>query len=433
MGGPALKEACRLAGDAPRNLFTVVDSNTGVAMPSQPCQSSVLYAYSERLSCLSPPNAFSKLIQAKREAGIPLIDLTVSNPTEVIPDYPHAAIRDAYASIRNLSYRPHPAGLKEARGAIAGYYAGRGQHVPLDRILLTASTSEAYALLFKLFCNPDDEVLVPVPSYPLFDYLARFECVRIIPYRLWYEGRWFIDLDDFHRKITPRTRAIVIVNPNNPTGSFLKNWQAEKLFQVAKERSLPIISDEVFSDYSFQNESDSVTTLVGSGAPPLGFSLNGLSKSACMPQVKLAWMVIQGGEAEAAIARERLELLLDTYLSVATAVQLILPELLEIGSKMRCELTRRAKRNVQILRDVLTNSPAHPLHVEAGWSAIVQLPRNLAEEEWITRLIQDFGVIVQPGYFFDLPSEAFVVVSLITPAEEFTEGIARVRELATRC
>lgn len=302
----------------------------------------------------------------------------------------------------------------------------------MNRIVLTASTSETYALLFKMFCDAGTEILVPVPSYPLFEYLAALESLRVISYRLLYDGAWFIDWPDLLDKISSETRAIVLVNPNNPTGSFLKKQEAEELFRICRKYELPIISDEVFFDYSFGQVGDRITTLTGSQSI-LSFSLNGLSKSAAMPQMKLGWMVINGPDDQVEIARSRLELLLDTYLSVSTPVQQAAPKLLKIGMDLQRQLMARTKRNLHSLRERLEESPAHVLNVEGGWSAIVQLPRTISEEAWVIRLLEEQGVIVQPGYFFDMASEAYVVVSLITPPDEFDEGILRLRKIAAVC
>jgi alanine-synthesizing transaminase len=387
-----------------------------------------LRAYSQRLSWNLSPNSLSLLIQEKLNAGVPLLDLTISNPTQTFADYPHDEIRRAYANITDFTYRPDPLGLKQARCAIARVYAEQGIPVSPDQLVLTASSSEAYALLFKLFCDPEDEVLVPAPSYPLFDFLARLESIRVVPYRLQYDGIWCIDLASLRERISSRTRAVVIVNPNNPTGSFFKESERNELFELARQHDLPIISDEVFRDYSLGSTGSQVTTLINSDMV-LSFSLNGLSKTAGMPQMKLGWIAINGPVAERKLARARLEILLDTYLSVSTPVQSALPELLSIGSGIRCRIAERTKRNVAALEALLNHSPAHGLHTEGGWSAIVRLPHTATEEVWVARLLEERAVIVQPGYFFDMDSEPYVVISLITPPEIFDEGIRRLRAL----
>ncbi len=387
-----------------------------------------MYRYSQRLSWSFLSNSLAKLLQDKREAGVLLLDLTVSNPTDVFADYPHGAIARAYAEVSDFNYHPSASGLEEAKIAITEYYANSGIAIPPSQLLLTASTSEAYALLFKLFCNPEDEVLIPRPSYPLFEYLAAFDCVRTVAYRLLYDGSWFIDFADLRERVTQRTRAIVVVNPNNPTGSFLGSSDAGQLISLADQWKLPLICDEVFSDYSLAHSADRVTTFIGHDSV-LSFSLNGLSKVAGMPQMKLGWIAINGPAEEREIARQRLELVLDTYLSVSTPVQRVLPKLLSIGAEIQQQIGHRTKHNWQALRHVLRDSSAHPLHTEAGWSAIIQLPGTLPEETWINRLINEQGVVVQPGYFFDMASEPYVVVSLITPPDIFLEGICGLRQM----
>ncbi len=388
-----------------------------------------MYSYSRRLPWLLSSNPFSKSIEEKRLKGVPLLDLTVSNPTLVFSDYPHSAIARAYAGIRNFTYQPNPAGLYDARSAVSEFYKSRNIAISPDRLLLTASTSEAYALLFKLLCNPDDEVLVPRPSYPLFEYLASLEAVHVATYQLLYDGSWFVDFGNLQEAISSRTRAIVLVNPNNPTGSFLKIWEAEKLFELARQHSLPIISDEVFMDYSLAPSADRNNTLIGHDSV-LSFSLNGLSKAAGMPQMKLGWIAVNGPREDAAIAHQHLELLLDTYLSVSTPVQHALPELLKIGTGIREQIFARAKQNLETASELLRGAPAHCLHTEGGWSAIIQLPKTVSEDVWVARLLEEHSVIVQPGYFFDMTSEPYVVVSLITPPEDFAEGIVRLRHVA---
>ncbi len=385
--------------------------------------------YSQRLPWNGAPNALSRLLEAKRRTGAALLDLTVSNPTQAFLDYPHEAIRAAYGAVQDFTYQPDAFGHRAARQAITELYARRGIAVSPDRLVLTASTSEAYALLFKLFCDPETEVLAPRPSYPLFEYLAALESVRIVPYRLVYDGAWFMDWTNLREQISERTRAIVIVNPNNPTGSFLKTHEAEELFRIAHERGLPVISDEVFLDYSFGPGSERVRTLIGTDSI-LSFSLDGLSKTAGMPQMKLGWIAINGPEEQVDIARRRLELLLDTYLSVSTPVQRAAPKLLDIGAELRHSILERTARNCGSLRRLLLGAAAHPLHIEGGWSAIIQLPGIASEETWVARLVEEHGVIVQPGYFFDMASEAYVVVSLLTPPDQFDEGALRIRSLA---
>ncbi|HEX4750101.1 MAG TPA: pyridoxal phosphate-dependent aminotransferase [Bryobacteraceae bacterium] len=387
--------------------------------------------YSKRLSWPVHLNALATRVHAARQNGSYFLDLTCSNPTEVFEDYPHAAIADALRNIRSFRYEPDPLGTQEARTAIQQYYGHRGIQISPERLLFTASTSEAYALLFKLLCDPDDEILVPAPSYPLFEYLANLESVRVSHYQLQFDGMWFFDFGSIERSITPRTRAIVVVNPNNPTGSFLKQAEFDRLLGLVRERNLPIISDEVFLDYARQPNAMRVRTFVEQ-SEVVSFSLNGLSKSAGMPQMKLGWVVIGGPEDGAREARERLALIADTYLSVATPVQAALPMLLEIGADIRHAIQERIEVNWGMLERTLSDGPAHALRCEGGWSAIVRLPATETEESWILRLWEECGILVQPGYFFDMAAEPYFVVSLISVPGEFEKGISRVHQIAMR-
>ena len=365
-----------------------------------------------------------------RDSSGSVLDLTSSNPTQ-IENYPHGAVREALAGIADLVYRPDPLGLPAGREAIAHYYRQRGIAVDPNAIALTASTSEAYGFLFKLLCDPGDEVLIPAPSYPLFEYLAGLESVRAISYRLRYDGSWFLDFEDLRKRLTPRTRALVLVNPNNPTGSFIKSAELERLTGFCLNARISLISDEVFMDYEFGTHAGRVRSLIGPG-PGLRFSLNGLSKTAGMPQLKLGWIVLSGGEDETAAARGRLELACDTYLSVNTPVQMAAGALLQIGKQVQRELLATARANLEWLTQAADGSPVHVLHTEGGWSVILQFPRTCREEEWLLGLFEQQQVLLQPGYFFDLESEAFLVASLITRRETFQEGITRTLEHVNR-
>jgi hypothetical protein len=387
--------------------------------------------YSSRLSWTLSVNPFSAALSAQRLAGTPLLDLTVSNPTAAALAYPHDEMSRALGSIPKFFYEPDPAGSIEARMAISGYYAGRGLSVAVDRILLTASTSEAYSYLFKLLCDPGDEILVPLPSYPLFEYLAKLEGVRVVPYWLRYDGTWHLDFSTLVAALSNRSRAIVVVNPNNPTGSFLKKAELTRLMELAEDRNLPVIADEVFSDYALAKSETSVATLVNT-IGPLSFSLSGLSKSAAMPQMKLGWIVINGSQALREECRERLELILDTYLSPAMPVQAALPRLLVAGGGLRGQIQRRIRQNVRALQTIFTGSAAGVLHVEAGWSAIIQIPRTKSEEDWALELLHERSVVVQPGYFYDMPGEAYLVLSLLTDPDVLQEGAGRIREAVSR-
>ncbi len=364
-------------------------------------------------------------MQTLRLRGAPILDLTVSNPTAVLPHYPHAAIAGAYSEIESFQYHPDASGSVEARRAITAYYGELGIAISPDQVLLTASTSEAYALLFKLLCDSGDEVLIPVPSYPLFEYLAALESVRTVPYHLRFDGSWFLDVSELERQRSNRTRAVVVVSPHNPTGSYLKADEAAHLLNWAQSHGLAVIADEVFLNYRLSSAIEIVPSLAVH-QQALSFCLNGLSKSAGMPQMKLGWIVINGTPEERTSAKARLELLLDTYLSVSTPVQAALPQLLQIGTAIRSQLQAVIESNLLHAQEAFAQSAATPLHVEGGWSLIVKLPALFSEEQWTLALLEEEHLLVQPGYFFDMPAEPFIVLSLITPADTFQAGIERI-------
>jgi alanine-synthesizing transaminase len=364
--------------------------------------------FSSRLDWNLQTNRLSALLRTKSQ----VLDLTESNPTRAGFEYPREEILDALADPRALRYDPEPRGLLCARDAVASYYG----NIPVSQILLTASTSEAYAYLFKLLCDPGDEILSPRPSYPLFEFLAGLESVRMVQYPLRYDGVWHIDFDALESAITPRTKAIVVVNPNNPTGSFLKRDEWSRLQTLG----VPILSDEVFSDYAFSPDDTSVRSLTGE-SEALTFSMSGLSKIAALPQMKLGWIIASGPGHEAAL--EQLELIADTYLSVATPVQIALPRLLAAAVGIREQILDRTRANLALLRRSTV-----PLHVEGGWYATLHVPRTKTEEEWSLELLDKRDVLVQPGFYFDFESEAFLVLSLLTPPHVFAEGLRRLLE-----
>ena len=383
--------------------------------------------FSSRLQWDSQPNPLSILLAEKRRSGTAILDLTESNPTRVGLDYPGGELLAALADPRALSYDPDPRGLLAAREAVSEYYAQRGVDVPASRILLTASTSEAYSYLFKLLADPGDEILVPRPSYPLFDYLAAMESVRVIQYPLRYDGVWHIDFDALASAITPHTRAIVVVNPNNPTGSYLKRTEWERL----QTFGLPILSDEVFSDFAFTADAARVTTLTGQNST-LTFSMSGLSKIAGLPQMKLGWIVAGGPDHAAAL--EGLEWIADTFLSVATPVQWALPRMLASSAAVQEQIRRQTRANLEHLmeRNSSAGSCCRCLYAEGGWYAILEVPRIRTEEEWALRLLAESDVLVQPGFFYDFETEAFLVLSLLTPPAIFAEGLRRILDSSGR-
>ena len=379
--------------------------------------------FSSRLKWDTPANPLARLLARKRDSGAAILDLTESNPTAAGFKYPDDCILAALADPRSLRYEPSAAGIGAARAAVSNYYGGL---LDPGHVLITASTSEAYALLFKLLADPGDEVLVPRPSYPLFDFLAALESVRLVDYPLVYHSGWSIDLEALARRITPRTRAIVVVNPNNPTGSYLKGSELAELTGLCRAHDMAILSDEVFSDYALTEDPRRVSSLVNRDEV-LTFSLSGLSKLVGLPQLKLGWIAASGPERARSDALERLELIADTYLSVGTPVQWAAAPLLALRERMQPQILRRVRENLVFLRSRIgTDSPWRLLEPEGGWYAVIQAPRIHTEEEWVLTLLGEDGVLVQPGFFFDFESEAFLVASLITPAGIFQEGVDRI-------
>jgi alanine-synthesizing transaminase len=353
--------------------------------------------FSKRLRWDAATNPISELVARKRAAGERILDLTESNPTHAGLRYEQVVFDDP----RMMSYDPDSLGMLSARECVAAEYG-----VDVSRVVLTTSTSEAYSWLFKLLCDPGDEVLVPQPSYPLFEYLAALENVSVRPYHLRYHEGWFVDIADI--RVTERTRAIVVVNPNNPTGSYLKPAELEALVKLAREHDLAMISDEVFSDYELIP--GGVRSLMGV-EDAVTFCLNGLSKLIGLPQMKLGWIIVND-----TASRERLELIADTYLSVGTAVQCGLPKLLAMKGGIQGQIMERVRENLALVKGARV--------VEGGWYAVLQVPRVRTEEEWVLGLLEQHNVLVQPGYFYDFESEAFLVLSLLTPPEVFQEGLS---------
>jgi alanine-synthesizing transaminase len=380
--------------------------------------------FSSRLRCGFERNRVSEAIDARRRSGAELLDLTVSNPTQAGIAYPTQEILAALADPRALLYDPHPQGLRATREAIAARH-----RCDPDRVVLTASTSEAYSYLFRLLCDPGDDVLVPQPSYPLFEYLANLDSVGVRHYPLFYDTGWTMDTAALRGALTPRSRAVVVVNPNNPTGSFLKRRELAELTQICRSAGLAILSDEVFADYAFSSDAERVPTL-GNASDVLTFSLNGLSKAAGLPQMKLGWIAVSGPSDLAEQAIVRLEVIADTFLSVNTPVQCAAARLLVLGDTVKEQIRARTQRNLTMLRRTLGETMFRMLEVEAGWNAIVQAPRTRSEEEWILALLNEEGVLLQPGYFYDFPSEAFLIVSLLTPESVFDDGIRRLATCA---
>jgi hypothetical protein len=367
-------------------------------------------------------NAITRAVQRLQAAGVAVIDLSESNPTRVALQYP-AGILDALGDEQALRYEPHPLGLRSAREAVAGEFARRGTPVDPDHLVLSASTSEAYSWLFKLLCDPGDAVLVPQPSYPLFEYLGTLEGIRTLPYPLVYHGRW--EVDEHTMAAAPdTTRAVLAVSPNNPTGSFLSTRDVEALARLCRTRGWALIVDEVFADYPVDVEQP--VTDIAARADVLAFTLGGASKSIGLPQVKLGWTLVGGPASRRDEALNALEVIADTFLSVSTPVQVGAPRLLREGVAIREAIRQRVRRNLTTARSLAVSHPACTLlPVEGGWSLLVRVPAARSEEQIVLDLLERDRVLVHPGYFFDLPHEAFVVVSLLPESDAFAEGFER--------
>lgn len=377
------------------------------------------------------PNRLAAALAERRAAGKEVLDLTESNPTRCEFEYDQQQILRALSAPGALLYRPESCGLKSAREAVAGYYRDQAERSPArdrsapsaESILLTASTSEAYSFLFRLLCEPGDEVLAPAPSYPLLEYLAALQDVRLAHYPLVYDHGWQLELGALEAALTPRTRAIAVVHPNNPTGSFVTPQEADALARLCARKRLALIVDEVFLDFphdgaprqSFAGRTDVLT-----------FVLSGLSKVCGLPQLKLGWVAISGPDELAHLARQRLELIADTFLSVNTPSQLALPELLAGRSRFQHQVIVRTFNNLQHLDEQLVGHPqVRRLQTEGGWYAILRVPAVRSDEEACLDLLQHSGVLIHPGHFFDFASEGHLVLSLIPPTLRFAEGIRR--------
>lgn len=372
-------------------------------------------------------NRLAAALAQRAASGKSHLDLTVSNPTRAGVPYDRDAILTAIASGDALTYEPEPFGLPGARKAVARLWASRGVDVDASRVVLTASTSEAYAFAFKVLCDPGDAVLVPRPSYPLFEHLARFEGVDAVFYDLRYDGAWHVDFDSLRRAMTPRTRAVAVVSPNNPTGSYLGQGELDELAQVG----IPIISDEVFGEYSVSADPRRAASALRTDSA-LVLALDGLSKLAGLPQMKLAWMTVGGPEEQVAELLARLELVSDAFLSPSAAVQHALPALLAASASTRDFIRARLARNHSALLRAAADTAITVLRYEGGWYVVLRLPAVRPEEDWVLGLLEERDVLVQPGYFYDFTSEPFAVVSLLTEPRTFDEGVSRLVEYAAK-
>jgi len=373
--------------------------------------------FSRRTDWNTEESEVARAHRLRAEAGLPIADLTASNPTRCGFEYaPELLV--ALADPAALDYDPQPRGSQRGREAVCGYYADHGVTLKPEQIVLTTSTSEAYSYLFRLLCDPGIEILVAQPGYPLFDFLAVLDDVRLKAAPLVYDQGWQIDPEGFRRAITPQTRAIVLVHPNNPTGHFTKTWEAETLARLCLEFDLSLVVDEVFLDYGFGGAGASFAA--GLEGVPV-FVVSGLSKIAGLPQMKAAWIVATGPEANAAL--ERLEVIADTFLSMNAPVECALPAWLEGRAAIQGQIRERVRANLAELDRQLVRLPAvRKLEVEGGWYAVLRIPALKPDEQTVLELLER-GVWVHPGYFFGMGDSGWLVVSLLGPVREFSAGV----------
>src|SRR5579864_5083064 len=370
------------------------------------------------------PNRLAEALERHKSSGRPLLDLSASNPTECGFNYDAPAILQALGNPESLQYHPDPRGLKSARQAVVDYYAERGDHVTIDDLLLTASTSEAYSFIFRLLCNPGDELLVPTPSYPLFDFLADVNDVKLARYPLFYDHGWHIDMHALKQAVTPRTRGIIVVHPNNPTGHFTRTEEVAQLNQICSANQMAVIADEVFLDFSLG--SAAAKSFVGNTGA-LTFTMSGISKISGLPQMKLAWLAASGPSGAKMEALARLEMIADTYLSLNAPIQLAAPVLLPQRAAFQRQLMARVRANLAELDAQLAKEKRfNRLNVEGGWYAVLRVPATRPDEDLAIDLLEKHDVYVHPGHFYDFPGDGYLVVSLITPEQDFSEGVRRV-------
>jgi aspartate/methionine/tyrosine aminotransferase len=376
--------------------------------------------FSRRTQWTLSENAIAKAIEAHRRAGRSFIDLTETNPTRVGLPLPTELSACALSSSRMLEYSPISFGLPEAREAISRYFGGA---VSADQICLAASTSEAYSWLFKLLCDPGDRVLVPTPGYPLFDYLAALEGVELALYRSRVWDDWSIDFEHLEGQVNERTKAIVVVAPNNPTGALLPSADFERLVELCQRYSLALISDEVFADYVI-NTNGRIRSLAGR-TELLTFVLSGLSKVCLLPQLKVGWIAASGPATQLAEALGRLEIIADSFLSVSTPSQLMVSSVLDARQQIQASLKQRLSTNRDVLEGELRESPASVLRSDGGWSAVIRVPQVRTDAAWVLKLLEEAEVLVHPGYFFDFESDGYLVVSLLPAEDAFSSAVRR--------
>jgi alanine-synthesizing transaminase len=391
------------------------------------CYVQRLEMFSERTNWKLAPNRYTQALKEMRSSGESLIDLTLSNPTECGLQYDSAAILQAFQNDKAMAYQPHAKGLLVAREAVARYYhEDHGETVDPESLLLTTSTSEAYSFVFRLLCNPHDEILVPKPSYPLFDFLGDLQDVTLRPYSLPYAHGWFIDFESLARALTPQTRAVLLVHPNNPTGSYVKEEEVVRLNEICRGRDLALIVDEVFLDYA--REGRARKSFVAN-RDTLTFTLSGLSKIAALPQMKVAWMATTGPESLVRASLERLEIIADTYLSLGSPTQWAIERLVEQRRLLQPQLMGRIRENWAALRSMSASERSFELlETEGGWYAVLRVAGSRSDDDAAIKIMRKTRVLVHPGHFYDFAGDGYLVVSLIVTAESFRTGMGRVLE-----
>jgi alanine-synthesizing transaminase len=383
--------------------------------------------FSRRTDWRLTPNRFAQAQEEMRAAGREVLDLTVSNPTRAKLHYDAETILPSLVNPKAMDYDPQPKGLRSAREVVVGYYGKQHDDIDPESVVLTTSTSEGYSYVFRLLCNAEDEILVPKPSYPLFEFLADLQDVKLVPYPLLYDHGWQIDLPSLYKAVNHRTRAVVVVHPNNPTGSFVANQERGALNQFCREYNLALVVDEVFLDYAHDGES---RPTFATNRDVLTFTLSGVSKISGLPQMKLAWIVTSGPEEQARAALARLEVVADTYLSMNAPIQLAAPVLLEQRHSIQPLLLDRVRANLSELdRALATQKTCRRLDVDGGWYAVLRVPVTQSDEDLAIDILRRVSVLVHPGHFYDFSSDGYLIVSLITPPEDFRDGITRVLQL----
>jgi aspartate/methionine/tyrosine aminotransferase len=386
--------------------------------------------FSHRTDWKLTPNRFTQAQQELRAAGREVLDLTISNPTRAELHYDAEAILQALVNPKAMDYDPQPKGLLSAREAVAAYYRKQYDDVDPESIVLTTSTSEGYSYLFRLLCNVEDEILVPKPSYPLFEFLADLQDVKLVPYLLLYDHGWQIDFPSLYKAVNHRTRAVVVVHPNNPTGSFVADEERNALNNFCREYKLSIIADEVFLNYAHDGAPRSTFS---SNRDVLTFTLSGVSKISGLPQMKLAWIVTNGPDEAVSPALARMEVVADTYLSMNAPVQLAAPALLEQRRSLQPLLLDRVRANLNELdRALAKQKTCRRLDVEGGWYAVLRVPVTQSDEDLAIEILRRLSVLVHPGHFYDFSGDGHLIVSLITPPRDFQKGIVQVLELLSR-